>query len=59
VVELINTAIEMVVDRHGEEWHELSKLAKDMGSAAVFVMMGLVLLIWSTLVISHLNWSLF
>ena len=59
VVELLNTAIEMVVDRHGEEWHELSKLAKDMGSAAVFVMMGLVLLVWATMIISHLNWQLF
>jgi diacylglycerol kinase (ATP) len=48
-----------VVDRHGQEWHELSGLAKDMGSAAVFVMMGLCLLVWSTLIISHLNWSLF
>ncbi|MEA3404756.1 MAG: diacylglycerol kinase [Pseudomonadota bacterium] len=59
VVELLNTAVEMVVDRHGEEWHELSKLAKDMGSAAVFVMMGLVILVWVTLIISHLNWQLF
>lgn len=59
VVELLNTAVEMVVDRHGAEWHELSGLAKDMGSAAVFVMLGLCLLVWVTLIISHLNWSLF
>lgn len=59
VVELLNTAIEMVVDRHGQEWHELSGLAKDMGSAAVFVMMGLCLLVWGTLILSHLHWSLF
>ncbi|MGC9386430.1 MAG: diacylglycerol kinase [Hydrogenovibrio sp.] len=59
VVELLNTAVEMVVDRHGQEWHELSGLAKDIGSAAVFVMMGLVLLVWVTLIISHLHLSLF
>lgn len=59
VVELLNTAIEMVVDRHGSEWHELSMHAKDMGSAAVFVMMGLCLLVWCTIIISQLNLSLF
>lgn len=59
VVELLNTAIEMVVDRHGEEWHALSGLAKDMGSAAVFVMIGLCVLVWGTLLVSYLNWNLF
>ena len=42
VVELLNSAVEAVVDRLGDEWHELAGRAKDMGSAAVFV--GLVLL---------------
>lgn len=37
VVELLNTAIENVVDRIGPEWHALSKRAKDMGSAAVLL----------------------
>lgn len=37
VVELINTAVEAVVDRVGLEYHELSKLAKDAGSAAVLL----------------------
>ena len=37
VVELINTAIEAVVDRIGSEHHELSGMAKDVGSAAVFI----------------------
>jgi len=59
VVELLNTAIEMVVDRQGDEWHELSGLAKDLGSAAVFVMLGLCVLVWATLIISYLNLSLF
>ncbi|WP_233499153.1 diacylglycerol kinase, partial [Morganella morganii] len=37
VIELINSAIEAVVDRIGTEYHELSGRAKDMGSAAVFI----------------------
>jgi len=37
VVELLNTAIEAVVDRIGPEWHDLSGRAKDMGSAAVLL----------------------
>lgn len=43
IVELLNTAIEAVVDRVGPEWHDLSRRAKDMGSAAVF----LCLLLWA------------
>jgi len=56
---IVLTSIAMWLSYDGVEWHELSKLAKDMGSAAVFVMMGLVLLFWATIIISHLNWSLF
>ncbi len=37
VVELLNSAIEAVVDRIGTEFHELSGRAKDLGSAAVFM----------------------
>jgi diacylglycerol kinase (ATP) len=37
VVELLNTAIEAAIDRIGPEWHDLSKRAKDIGSAAVFL----------------------
>lgn len=37
VVELLNTAIETAIDRVGPEWHDLSKRAKDMGSAAVLL----------------------
>jgi diacylglycerol kinase (ATP) len=37
VVELINTAVEAVVDRVGLDYHDLSKLAKDAGSAAVLL----------------------
>lgn len=44
VVELLNTAVETAIDRVGPEWNDLSKRAKDMGSAAVF----LSLLLWAT-----------
>jgi len=46
IVELLNSAIEAVVDRFGGEIHELSGRAKDMGSAAVFVAMVNVALVW-------------
>lgn len=44
--ELLNSAIEAVIERYGPEFHELAGRAKDMGSAAVFVLMMNVLLVW-------------
>ena len=44
--ELLNSAIEAVIERYGAEHHELAGRAKDMGSAAVFVLMMNVLLAW-------------
>ena len=46
VVELLNSAIESVVDRIGDEPHELSGRAKDMGSSAVFLAITITLIIW-------------
>ncbi len=46
LVELINSAIEAVVDRIGDEYHPLSGRAKDIGSAAVLVTLFLALLVW-------------
>ncbi|ANO33982.1 diacylglycerol kinase [Vibrio breoganii] len=46
IAELMNSAVEAVVDRIGSEIHELAGRAKDIGSAAVFVALGLVLYIW-------------
>lgn len=46
LVELLNSAIEAVVDRVGEEPHELSGRAKDLGSAAVMLSLLLAALIW-------------
>ena len=48
IVELLNSAIEAAVDRFGDEHHELSGRAKDLGSAAVFVSLVLVLAVWVT-----------
>ena len=42
ITELLNSAVEAVVDRIGPEFHELSGRAKDLGSAAVFVAERLV-----------------
>jgi diacylglycerol kinase (ATP) len=46
VVELLNTAIEAAIDRIGPEWHDLSKRAKDMGSAAVLLSILLCAGVW-------------
>jgi diacylglycerol kinase (ATP) len=51
LVELINSAIEAVVDRIGEEQHPLSANAKDMGSAAVFMSFVILLVVWASVVI--------
>ena len=49
-IELLNSAIEAVIERYGAEHHELAGRAKDMGSAAVFVLMMNVLLTWGLIV---------
>jgi len=46
IIELLNSAIEAVVDRIGTEHHELSGRAKDMGSAAAFFTMLTAGIIW-------------
>ncbi len=46
ITELLNSGIEAVVDRHGEELHDLAGRAKDMGSAAVFVALVNVPVVW-------------
>lgn len=46
IVELLNTAVEVVVDRIGADYHELSGKAKDIASAAVFVSLINAMLVW-------------
>ena len=52
VAELLNSAVEAVVDRIGTEYHELSGRAKDLGSATVFVMLILTLVTWILIVLT-------
>ena len=49
IVELLNTGIEIVVDRISFERHELSGRAKDVGSAAVLSALGLAGLVWAVI----------
>jgi diacylglycerol kinase (ATP) len=53
VVELINSAVETVVDRIGRDYHELSGRAKDLGSAAVFWSIVMAVIIWVLLLIDR------
>lgn len=53
-VELLNSSIEAVIERYGPEFHELAGRAKDMGSAAVFVLLLNVALTWGTIVVPRL-----
>ncbi|MDR0275776.1 MAG: diacylglycerol kinase [Burkholderiaceae bacterium] len=46
VVELLNTGIEAAIDRIGPQWHDLSKKAKDIGSAAVLLALLLAGGVW-------------
>jgi diacylglycerol kinase (ATP) len=50
VVELLNSALEAVVDRIGTEHHELSGRAKDMGSAAAFISMLTAGIVWAIII---------
>ncbi|WP_392552360.1 diacylglycerol kinase [Orbus wheelerorum] len=53
IVELINSAIECIVDRISTEYNELSGRAKDYGSAAVFLSILLALSLWVYLFACH------
>lgn len=50
-MELMNSSMEAVIERFGPERHELAGRAKDMGSAAVFVLMVNVVLVWALLLL--------
>jgi diacylglycerol kinase (ATP) len=51
IVELLNSAIEAVVDRVGPERHELSGRAKDIASAAVFLSIIFAVVIWGLILV--------
>lgn len=53
IVELLNSAIEAVVDRIGHDLHQLSGQAKDMGSAAVLLSIAVCVAVWATVAWDH------
>ena len=50
IVELLNTGVEVAIDRISLDHHELSKKAKDLGSAAVLLSLVLLLVVWILIV---------
>ncbi len=56
LIEVLNSAIEAVVDRIGTEQHELSRIAKDLGSAAVLLATLFPFAVWITLLLNKLGW---
>lgn len=52
IVELLNSAVEAVVDRVSIERHALAKRAKDIGSAAVFVALTNVVMTWGLILLT-------
>ena len=53
VVEILNSAVEAVVDRSGTERHPLAGMAKDMGSAAVMLSFALLGTVWLLILSDH------
>jgi diacylglycerol kinase (ATP) len=53
IVELLNSAVEATVDRIGLERHVLAGLAKDIGSAAVFLSFVLLGVVWLLVLLGH------
>jgi len=53
IVELLNSGIESIVDRQGQERHELSGRAKDLGSAAVLIALINVCVVWTLVLLNR------
>lgn len=53
IVEILNSAIEAVVDRFGGEIHPLSGKAKDLGSAAVLLALILCVIVWAAILLAN------
>ncbi len=51
IVEVLNSSVEAVVDRIGHEHHDLSGLAKDLGSAAVMLSIGTLVVTWALILL--------
>jgi diacylglycerol kinase (ATP) len=55
IVEILNSAVETIVDRISKDHHFLSKKAKDMGSAAVFLSLVNVVIVWVCVLLTEWN----
>lgn len=55
IAELLNSAVEAVVDRIGPEQHLLAGAAKDLGSAAVFVALVMMAMVWGLVLYGHVG----
>lgn len=55
IVELLNSAVEATVDRISKKHHKLSGRAKDMGSAAVYLSLLLVIVVWALILAERLS----
>jgi len=54
LIEVLNSAIESAIDRVGSEEHELSRRAKDLGSAAVLMGILLCLALWTATIYNNI-----
>ncbi len=59
IVEVLNSAIEAVVDRIGPERHDLSRMAKDLGSLAVLLTMCIPAILWLCALYAKLTGQVF
>ena len=55
LIEVLNSAIESAIDRVGSEEHELSRRAKDLGSAAVLMGILLCLALWTATIYNNIR----
>jgi diacylglycerol kinase (ATP) len=53
-IELLNSSVEAAIDRISFEHHDLSKRAKDFGSAAVMLALLVALMVWITVILNTL-----
>ncbi|MDO4251414.1 MAG: diacylglycerol kinase [Moraxella sp.] len=58
IVELFNTGLEAAIDRISDDFHPLSKVAKDVGSAAQLISLSLLTILWIMAIIHYLFISL-
>ena len=55
IVELLNSAVEAAIDRISKKHHKLSGRAKDMGTAAVYMALLLVILTWALILLERVS----